>query len=63
MNVFLQQIKIIVSQSFVALKFYEKTQKNNGENFTPEKYPRELLICDMGKKKHLLQAGYYWIFN
>ena len=28
MNAFLQQIKIIVSQSFVALDFYEKTIKN-----------------------------------
>tara|TARA_Y100000739_G_C20590854_1_gene457806 strand:+ start:251 stop:1240 length:990 start_codon:yes stop_codon:yes gene_type:complete len=63
MNAFLQQIKIIVSQSFVALDFYEKTQKKNGENFTPQKYPREYLICDMGKRKHLFQAGYYWIFN
>lgn len=63
MNVFLQQIKIIVSQSFVALKFYENTQKNNGKNFTPQKYPRELLICDMAKRKHLFQAGYYWIFK
>jgi hypothetical protein len=63
MNVFLQQIKIIVSQSFVALKFYENTQKKNGKNFTPQKYPRELLICDMAKRKHLFQAGYYWIFK
>ena len=63
MNIFLQQIKIIVSQSFVALDFYQKTQKSNGDNFTPKKYPRESLICDMGKKKHLFQASYYWIFN
>lgn len=63
MDIFLQQIKIIVSQSFVALKFYEKTQKKNGENFTPQKYPRELLICDMGRKKHLFQASCYWIFK
>ena len=63
MNSFLQQIKIIVSQSFVALDFYQKTQKNNGQDFTPQKYPRESLICDMGKRKHLFQASYYWIFN
>ncbi len=63
MNAFLQQIKIIVSQSFVALDFYEKTQKRNGQHFTPQKYPRESLICDMGKRKNLFRASYYWVFN
>lgn len=63
MNAFLNQIKIIVSQSLVALDFYQKTQNNNGKKFTPQKYPRESLICDMGKKQHLLKASYYWIFN
>jgi len=63
MKAFLQQIKIIVSQSFVALDFYENTQKRNGQHFTPQKYPRESLICDMGKRKHLFRASYYWVFN
>ncbi len=63
MEDFLQQIKIIVSQSFVALDFYLQTQNNNGKKFTPQKYPRESLICDMGKTKHLLKATHYWIFN
>lgn len=63
MIVFLQQIKIIVSQSFVALRFYEKAQRRNSKHFTPQKYSRELLICDMGKRKHLLHASLYWIFN
>jgi len=63
MENFLQQVKIIVSQSFVALDFYLQTQNNNGKKFTPQKYPRESLICDMGKTKHLLKATHYWIFN
>lgn len=63
MEAFLQQVKIIISQSFVALDFYLQTQNNNGKLFTPQKYPRESLICDMGKNKHLLKASYYWIFN
>ena len=63
MDAFLQQMKIIISQSFVALDFYLETQNNNGKTFTPQQYPRESLICDMGKKKNLLKASYYWIFN
>tara|TARA_B100000767_G_C19719575_1_gene516628 strand:+ start:114 stop:1103 length:990 start_codon:yes stop_codon:yes gene_type:complete len=63
MEGFLQQIKFIISQSLVALDFYQKTQNNNGKTFTPQKYPRESLICDMGSKKHLLKASYYWVFN
>ena len=63
MEAFLQQMKIIISQSFVALDFYLETQNNNGKTFTPQQYPRESLICDMGKKKNLLKASYYWIFN
>ena len=61
MDILLEQIKFIVSQSLVALNFYQNTQNNNGENFTPQKYPREALICDMGKKSNLLRAGFYWI--
>ena len=61
MDVLLEQIKFIVSQSLVALNFYQTTQNNNGKNFTPQKYPREALICDMGKKLNLLRAGFYWI--
>lgn len=63
MAAFLEQIKIIISQSMVALDFYLSTQNNNGKTFTPQKYPRESLICDMGKRKHLLKASYYWIFD
>ncbi len=63
MEAFLEQIKIIISQSLVALDFYLQTQNNNGKTFTPQKYPRESLICDMGKSKHLLKASYYWIFD
>ena len=63
MDGFLQQMKIIVAQSFVALDFYLRTQHQNGRSFTPQQYPRESLICDMGKRKHLLKASYYWIFN
>lgn len=63
MEAFLQQVKFIISQSLVALDFYQKTQNNNGKTFTPQKYPRESLICDMGNKRHLLKASYYWVFN
>lgn len=63
MNDFLQQIKFIISQSYVALDFYQASQNKHGETFTPTKYKREALICDMGKPKNILKASKYWIFS
>lgn len=59
----LKQTNIIFAQSLVALDFYLQTQRNNGKRFTPRKYQREKLVCDMGKKSNLLKAAVYWIKN
>lgn len=60
---FLNQVNVIYAQSLTALDFYYNTQQNNGKKFTPKEYPREKLVCDMGKPANLFRAGMHWINN
>lgn len=56
----LRKLSFGISRVYVALDQYEKLEQKTGGVFSPEKYSRKELICDMEKLPNLWQStGYY----
>ena len=56
---FLQNTALTLSRVLVCLDQFHALQKTTGNQFSPEKYRREELICDMQKPKNQLKAIKY----
>lgn len=58
---YLQILTLAHSRVFVCLDQFEKLKAFSNDTFSPEKYSRKQLICDMQKPKNQLQAINYFL--